>query len=119
MNDGKTVFAQLFEHIPMNDFRRAVRRYRGEYKVQKFSCLDQFLCMAFAQLTGRESLRDIEICLRAMRLKLFHAGFRGPTSRSTLAEANENRAWRIYADFAHILIARARRLYAMENLDGL
>ena len=108
MNDGKTVFAQLFEHIPMNDFRKAVRRYRGEYKVQKFSCLDQFLCMAFAQLTFRESLRDIETCLRTVRPKLYHMGIRGGISRTTLAKANENRDWRIYADFAQVLIRTAR-----------
>mgnify|MGYP001618830380 FL=1 len=111
MNDGKTVFAQLFEHIPMNDFRKAVRRYRGEYKVQKFSCLDQFLCMAFAQLTFRESLRDIETCLRTVRPKLYHMGIRGGISRTTLAKANENRDWRIYADFAQVLIQTARGLY--------
>jgi len=111
MNDGKTVFAQLFEHIPMNDFRKAVRRYRGEYKVQKFSCLDQFLCMAFAQLTFRESLRDIETCLRTVRPKLYHMGIRGGISRTTLAKANENRDWRIYADFAQVLIRTARNLY--------
>ncbi|MBW6463603.1 MAG: IS4 family transposase [Firmicutes bacterium] len=111
MNDGKTVFAQLFEHIPMNDFRKAVRRYRGEYKVQKFSCLDQFLCMAFAQLTFRESLRDIETCLRTVRPKLYHMGIRGGISRTTLAKTNENRDWRIYADFAQVLIRTARGLY--------
>lgn len=111
MNDGKTVFAQLFEHIPMNDFRKAVLRYRGEYKVQKFSCLDQFLCMAFAQLTFRESLRDIETCLRTVRPKLYHMGIRGGISRTTLAKANENRDWRIYADFAQVLIRTARGLY--------
>jgi hypothetical protein len=111
MNDGKTVFTQLFEHIPMNDFRKAVRRYRGEYKVQKFSCLDQFLCMAFAQLTFRESLRDIETCLRTVRPKLYHMGIRGGISRTTLAKANENRDWRIYADFAQVLIRTARGLY--------
>ncbi len=111
MNDGKTVFAQLFEHIPMNDFRKAVRRYRGEFKVQKFSCLDQFLCMAFAQLTFRESLRDIETCLRTVRPKLYHMGIRGGISRTTLAKANENRDWRIYADFAQVLIRTARGLY--------
>jgi hypothetical protein len=111
MNDGKTVFAQLFEHIPMNDFRKAVRRYRGEYKVQKFSCLDQFLCMAFAQLTFRESLRDIETCLRTVRPKLYHMGIRGGISRTTLAKANENRDWRIYADFAQVLIRTAKGLY--------
>ena len=111
MNDGKTVFAQLFEHIPVNDFRKAVRRYRGEYKVQKFSCLDQFLCMGFAQLTFRESLRDIETCLRTVRPKLYHMGIRGGISRTTLAKANENRDWRIYADFAQVLIRTARGLY--------
>ena len=111
MNDGKTVFAQLFELIPMNEFRKAVRMYQGEYKVQKFSCLDQFLCMAFAQLTFRESLRDIETCLRTVRPKLYHMGIRGGVSRNTLAHANENRDWRIYADFAQVLIRTARGLY--------
>jgi hypothetical protein len=92
-----------------------VRRYRGNYRVRSFSCLDQFLCMAFAQLTYRESLRDIEICLRAVQPKLYHAGIRGRIARSTLADANEQRDWRIYADFAQVLIARARPLYAGDD----
>jgi len=94
---------------------KCVRRYNGEYRVRRFSCRDQFLCMAFAQLTGRESLRDIETCLRAQGARLYHAGFRGRISRSTLADANERRDWRIWADFAQTLIARARRLYAGES----
>jgi hypothetical protein len=111
MNDGKTVFSQLFEFLPLHDFRKCVRNYRGDYKVLSFSCLDQFLCMAFAQLTFRESLRDIETCLRTVRPKLYHMGIRGGVSRNTLAHANENRDWRIYADFAQILIRTARSLY--------
>lgn len=111
MNQGKTVFSQLMDHLPMNEFRRCVETYRGHYKVKSFSCLDQFLCMAFAQLTYRESLRDIETCLRAMHNKLYHMGIRGRVSRSTLADANESRDWRIYADFALVLIDIARKLY--------
>ncbi len=111
MYAGKIVFAQLIDHLPMHTFRRCVERYRGHYKVQSFSCLDQYLCMAFAQLTWRESLRDIEACLRAQNAKLYHMGIRGHVSRSTLADANEQRDWRIHADFAQGLIAIARRLY--------
>jgi len=96
MYTGRLVFSQLMEYFPLRAFRKCVQQYRGNYKVQHFSCLDQFLCMAFAQLTGRESLRDIETCLRAMQPKLYHAGFRGQVSRSTLADANEKRHWRIY-----------------------
>ena len=107
MNSERTVFAQVMDYLPLHDFRKCVRRYRGHYKVQKFSCLDQYLCMAFAQLTYRESLRDIEACLRAMKSKLYHMGIRAHVSRSTLAHANENRDWRIYADFTQILIAIA------------
>ena len=114
MNQGKTVFSQLMDHLPMHEFPRRVERYRGHYKVKNFSCLDQFLCMAFAQLTYRESLRDIEVCLRAMRNKLYHMGIRGRVSRSTLADANESRDWRIYADFAQRLIHIARDLYRNE-----
>lgn len=114
MNQGKLVFAQLTEHLPLTTFRRCVARYRGEFKVKSFSCLDQFLCMAFAQLTFRESLREIEACLRAQTLKLYHMGIRSKVSRSTLADANETRDWRIYADFAQSLIGMARRLYAQE-----
>ena len=112
MNSGRTVFAQLVEFLPIREFRKCVDRYRGEYKVQRFTCLDQFLCMAFAQLTFRESLRDIETCLRAVRGKLYHMGIRGGISRTTLAKANENRDWRIFADFAQVLIRTARDLYA-------
>ena len=115
MNMGKLVFAQLTEHLPLTTFRRCVARYRGEFRVRSFSCLDQFLCMAFAQFTFRESLREIEACLRAHTLKLYHMGIRSKSvSRSTLADANEARDWRIYADFAQSLIAMARRLYAEE-----
>ena len=112
MNTGKTVFSQLMEFLPLHQFRRCVKRYKGDYKVQNFSCMDQFLCMAFAQLTFRESLRDIEACLRSMQSKLYHMGIRGKISRTTLARANENRDWRIYADFAQVLIHSARDLYS-------
>ena len=115
MNLGQTVFAQLMDFVPAHEFRRCVERYRGNYKVSRFSCWDQFLCMAFAQLTYRESLRDIETCLRALGPRLYHAGIRGPVSRSTLADANELRDWRIYADLAQVLIATARQLYAHES----
>jgi IS4 transposase len=114
MNLGKLVFAQVTEHLPRTTFRRCVSRYGGTYKVKSFSCLDQYLCMAFAQLTYRESLRDIEACLRAQGRKLYHMGIKSRVSRSTLADANESRDWRIYADFAQSLIAIARRLYATE-----
>src|SRR5216117_4115623 len=116
MNEGKLVFAQLMEHLPLTTFRRCVARYRGEFKVKTFSCFDQFLCMAFAQLAFRESLREIEACLRAQTLKLYHMGFRGKVSRSTLADANEARDWRIYADFAQVLIAIARPLHARDPI---
>ena len=116
MNTSKTVFTQLMDFIPQYDFRRCVNRYRGNHKVISFSCFDQFLCMAFAQLTYRESLRDIEACLRSQQNKLYHMGIRGTVSRSTLADANENRNWRIYADFAQVLIHHARNLYADEDL---
>jgi hypothetical protein len=115
MNSGKTVFAQVLEHFPYYEFSKCVDRYQGEYKVKSFSCLSQFLAMAFAQLTQRESLRDIETCLRAMQSKLYHIGFRGTISRNTLANANAQRDWRIYADFALTLIDTARRLYASED----
>ena len=114
MNQGKFVFAQLTQHLPLTTFRRCVERYKGEHKVNTFSCLDQFLCMAFAQLTFRESLRDIEACLRVQRNKLYHLGIRSIVSRNTLANANATRDWRIYADFAQSLIGIARRLYAEE-----
>ena len=114
MNRGKLVFAQLMQHLPLTTFRRCVIRYRGEFKVKSFSCLDQFLCMAFAQLTYRESLRDIEVCLRAQSSKLYHLGIRSVVARNTLANANAVRDWRIYVDFAQSLIGIARRLYAQE-----
>ncbi len=112
MYSNKLVFAQVMDHLPLPTFHRCVRRYHGQYKVKSFSCLDQYLCMAFAQLTYRESLRDIEACLRARHAKLYHMGIRGMVSRNTLANANEKRDWRIHADFAQGLIAIARRLYA-------
>jgi len=114
MPEGRTVFAQLLDVIPRRAFERCVERYGGNRRVRAFSCYDQFLCLAFAQLTYRESLRDIETCLRALQPKLYHAGLRGRVSRSTLADANENRDWRIYSDFAQTLIRRARQLYAAE-----
>ena len=116
MHLGKTVFAQVMDLIPAHEFRRCMERYRGNYKVSTFSCWDQFLCMAFAQLTYRESLRDIETCLRALGPRLYHAGVRGHVSRSTLADANETRDFRIYADLAQVLMATARSLYADEDL---
>ena len=114
MNTGKLVFAQVMSHLPLTTFRRCVARYDGEHKVKHFSCLDQFLCMAFAQLTYRESLRDIEACLRSQSAKLYHMGFRSTVSRNTLANANAVRDWRIYADFAQSLIGIARPLYVDE-----
>ena len=117
MHEGRFVFTQLMQHLPMHTFRRAVAKFDGNRYVKSFSCLDQFLCMAFAQLTGRESLRDIEICLRAHQAKLYHLGIRGRVARSTLADANEQRDWRIYAQFAQSLITTARCLYVNEPLD--
>ena len=114
MNSGRTIFAQLMHLLPLAEFRRCVDRYHGDYKVQSFSCLDQFLSLAFAQFTYRESLRDIETCLRAHQSQLYHMGFRGAVSRNTLANANQQRDWRIYADFARLLIAQARVLYQHE-----
>ena len=121
MHIGKIVFSQVMDFLPMHEFRKCVQRYQGNYKVQSFSCFDQFLCMAFAQLTYRESLRDIEACLRAVPNKLYHMGMRGNIARSTLAEANEKRNWLIYADFAQILINIARALYRNEDfgLDSI
>jgi len=115
MNTGRMIFSQVMDFLPLPQFRKCVARYDGEHKVQSFTCLDQWLCMAFAQLSYRESLRDVEVCLRAMRPKLYHMGIRSHVARSTLADANENRDWRIYADFAQVLIAEARTLYAHEN----
>jgi hypothetical protein len=112
MNLGRTVFSQLIAFLPDREFRRCVTRYNGDQRLRAFSCWDQFLCMAFAQFTYREGLRDIEACLRSSPDKLYHMGIRGRVSRSTLADANERHDWRIFADFAQILIAHARRLYA-------
>ena len=115
MHAGRVVFSQLMDFAPKYEFRKCVARYRGEYKVRTFSCRDQFLAMSFGQLTHRRSLRDIQMCLRAMGPKLYHAGLRCTVSRSTLADANEHRDWRIYRDFAMVLIGRARKLYAGEE----
>jgi Domain of unknown function (DUF4372) len=114
MNLGRTVFAQLLDFIPKYSFQICVDRYQGNRYVKEFSCWDQFLCLAFAQLTYRESLRDIEACLRTQQPKLYHMGFRGRVSRHTLAHANEVRNWRVYADFAQVLIGIARDLYRDE-----
>jgi IS4 transposase len=116
LNQGRTVFAQLMQFLSHNEFNRCVKRYGGNKSVRSFSCWNQFLTMAFAQLTYRESLRDIEVCLAAQRHKLYHAGFSGPVKRSTLADANEKRDWRIYRDFAQSLIQIARPLYAHSEL---
>ena len=116
MHAGKLVFAQVMEHIPMKIFHRCVQTYSGNHKIKSFSCLDQYLCMAFAQLTYRESLRETEICLRAQSKKLYHMGIRGGIARNTLSNANKVRDWRIYADFAQALIKIARPLYAEEDL---
>src|SRR5262249_58210929 len=116
MESGKLVFAQLMDFLPRHEFDACVRRYGGHRRPRGFSCRDQFLCLAFAQLTFRESLGDIETCLRAFQPKLYHAGFRGQVSRSTLADANRTHDWRIFADFAQVLIDRARMLYADEPI---
>ena len=115
MYQGQTVFSQVMDFLPHKKFRQCINRYKGNYRVRSFTCYDQLLCMAFAQFTYRESLRDIECCLRAMREKLYHMGIRGKVSRSTLADANEARDWRIYSDFAQILIDEARRLYVDDD----
>jgi hypothetical protein len=115
MNQGSTIFSQIMGFLPKHKFRQCVSRYKGNYRVRSFTCFDQFLCMAFAQLTYRESLRDIVCCLRAMRDKLYHMGIRAKVSRTTLARANENRDWRIYCDFAQVLIHQARKLYANDD----
>ena len=114
MNTETTVFSQLIDFLPIKQFRKCVDRYQGNYGIKNFSCWDQFLCLAFAQLTYRESLRDIETCMRALQNKLYHMGIRGKISRSTLADTNEKRDWRIYADFAQILIHEAKKLYINE-----
>ena len=116
MNVGRTVFAQLLDHLSSYEFQQCVTRYRGDYQQKTFSCWDQYLAMALAQLTYRDSLRDIEACLRSMQGKLYHMGFRGKVARSTLADANESRDWRIYADFAQVLIGAARPLYAHDPI---
>ena len=116
MNVGRTVFAQLLDHLSSYEFQQCVTRYRGDYQQKTFACWDQYLAMAFAQLTYRDSLRDIEACLRSMQGKLYHMGFRGKVARSTLADANESRDWRIYADFAQVLIGAARPLYAHDPI---
>jgi hypothetical protein len=116
MNSGKTIFSQTMDFLPTYEFRQCVERYNGNYKIKSFSCWDQFLCLAFAQLTYRESLRDIQACLRGARQKLYHMGIRGHISRNTLAHANQVRDWRIYADFAQVVIVQARSLYAHEDL---
>ena len=115
MNFGQTIFSQIIDFLPHKKFRQCIERYDGNYRVRSFTCYDQFLCMAFAQLTYRESLRDIECCLRVMEDKLYHMGIRGRVSRSTIADANEKRDWRIYSDFAQILIHEARQLYANDD----
>lgn len=114
MNTGRIIFSQLMDFLPRHEFRQCVARYQGDRRVRNFSCLDQFYCMAFAQLTFRESLRDIETCLRTLPARLYHMGIRGRVSRSTLADANQHRHWRIYADLAQVLVAIARPLYADE-----
>jgi len=116
MNQGRTVFSQLIAFLPDREFRRCVARYEGDAHLRDFSCWDQYLTMAFAQLTYRESLRDIEACLRALGSKVYHMGFQGKVARSTLADANESRDWRIFADFAQVLIAIARPLYAHDPI---
>ena len=115
MYAGKLIFSQVMEHLPLHVFHKCVARYQGDFKVQEFSCLDQYLCMAFAQLTYRESLRDIEACLRAQKNKLYHMGIRSSVSRNNLANANKVRDWHIYADLAHSLIPTARKLYVNDG----
>lgn len=115
MHTGRTLFSQLLDFLPKHTFDQCVRRYRGNHRIRTFSCFDQYLCMVFAQITSRDSLRDIETGLRSLQMKLYHSGIRGTVSRNTLAKANELRDWRIYSDFAQTLIARARTLYACED----
>jgi len=115
MNSGRIVFAQLMDHLPRHEFHKCVDRYHGNFRVRQFSCLDQFFCMAFAQLTYRESLRDIQACLGSFKAKLYHMGIRGKIAKTTLADANQNRDWRIYADFAQVLIGIAQPLYADDD----
>ncbi len=115
MNSGQTIFSQLMDFMPTYEFNQCIKRYNGNYKIKNFTCWEQFLCMAFAQLTYRESLRDIQVCLRTANKKLYHMGIRSKVSRNTLAHANQTRDWRIYSDFAQILIREARKLYAADN----
>jgi hypothetical protein len=116
MNSGHTVFRQLLQFLPRHDFNVCVHRYQGEYRARKFSTFDQFLCLSYAQMSGRDSLREIETCLNSHREKLYHIGFRGDVSRTTLADANERRDWRIFQDFGLVLIGIAQRLYQDEPL---
>ena len=116
MHSGKTVFKQVLQFLPRHEFSKCVARYGGDYKVRRFSCYDQFLCLAYAQLSGRESLRDIETCLNSHHEKLYHIGFRGRVARSTLADANESRDYRIFQDLGYVLIGEAQRLYQHEEL---
>ena len=116
MHEGRTVFAQLLDYLPKYEFDKCVHRYRGNFRVRKLPTYEQFVVLAFAQLTWRESLRDIETCLRALGSKLYHSGIGQPTARSTLADANESRDWRIFGDFAQVLIQQATALYANEPL---
>ncbi len=115
MYQGRTVFSQVLDFLPRKSFRTCVKRYSGNYRIRSFSCYEQFLCMAFAQLTYRESLRDTVLCLRAMHHKLHNIGIQSKVARSTLADANEKRNWRIYCDFAQVLINKARKLYAGDD----
>lgn len=115
MNIGKTIFSQLMEFIPTYEFNQCIKRYNGNYKIKNFTCWEQFLCMGFAQLTHRESLRDIQACMRAANKKLYHMGIRSRISRNTISNANQMRDWRIYADFAQVLIKEARKLYVDED----
>ena len=115
MYQGRTVFSQVLDFLPRKSFRTCVKRYNGNFRIRTFSCYEQFLCMAFAQLTYRESLRDTVLCLRAMQNKLHNIGIQGKVAKSTLADANEKRNWRIYCDFAQVLINRARKLYAGDD----
>lgn len=117
MYSGKLIFSQVMDHLPLHTFRRCGARYRGDRKVKQFRCNEQYRCMAFGQLTFRDSLRDVETCLRAQSAKLYHMGIRAPVARNTLANANQVRDWRIYADFAQALIAIARRLYAEDEFE--
>ena len=116
MFQGSTIFSQIMSHLPTYEFNKCVKRYNGNYRTKSFTCLSQFYIMAFAQFTYRESLMDIQECLNAMRFKLYHAGIRAPIARTTLADANESRDWRIYADFAQVLIHTAIPLYANEDI---